>query len=41
MGAFPSQSVNIFLGWLHDSQAAEYIHRENATLSDIIKQGKG
>jgi hypothetical protein len=24
-----------------DQQAAKYTHRENATLSDSIKQGKG
>jgi hypothetical protein len=28
-------------GWLHDQQAAKYIHQENTTLLDSVKQGKG
>jgi hypothetical protein len=27
--------------WLHDQQAAKYIHWENAKLLDRIKQGRG
>jgi hypothetical protein len=34
-------TFSLIFRWLHDQQAAEYIHGENATLLDSIKLGKG